>query len=141
MASDGDSFSFPTDIPSIIVPPLNQTVPQGTRVELTCTVFGGPPADVNWVFRSEDGAEELITVDTPGTQMGIMGNEVVLTHTLVLLDIPLSRAGQYECVANNILGNDTAQASVTVFGETTLPEREAVFFDTCISMQWSQCSC
>ncbi len=79
-----------------------------------CTVLGIPLPEVEWVFVGEGGEREVVT-DNITTLEGTMS----VTSTLTLPDVQLLGAGQYSCVATNALGNDTALANLTVFGETS----------------------
>ena len=56
----------------------------------------------------------------------------VVRSTLNLRAVQLSQAGQYICTATNPLGNDTAQANITVFGELKAMLRKSSIFSVTI---------
>ena len=74
---------------------------------------------MTWLTAMEEDGP--LTVIIPGN--GILIEEVsqesdgVVNSTLTLTSIQLLQSGIYVCFANNSLGNDTAQAEITVYGE------------------------
>lgn len=88
---------------------------EGDRVELNCTASGIPLPEIEW-FVNE--GEVPITTDGTTTLINTVPEGMSgITSTLSLLDIQFAGSGTYVCMAINSLGNDTALAVLTVYGE------------------------
>ena len=91
---------------------------ESSRVELSCTVLGLPLPQVTWLTAMEENGP--LTVIIPGNSILIeevsQESDGVVNSILTLTSIQSSQSGIYVCVANNSLGNDTAQTEITVYG-------------------------
>ena len=81
--------------PVIVTPPMNQDIPLGSLVNLTCVATGAPQPVITWYF---EGA--LIT----GTNSPIY----------IIDSIQPAQRGTYSCRAMNSDGMDQATATVTI---------------------------
>jgi len=76
---------------------------------------------VEWLVQTEEGV--LVEVVNSSSAMVAVNREATaVTSTLTLLAVQLAAAGVYVCTANNSLGNDTARASITVYGKVLAVE-------------------
>ena len=108
-----------TDVPVITSPPQNQEVSLSSPVDLTCTVSAFPLPMLTWLFvDAESGVMELTADNVTLFINTTMTGPATVTSTLTLPAVQLSHDGLYICSATNSLGNATAQADITVFGET-----------------------
>ena len=96
---------------------MNQTVSQLSEVELSCVVSAVPLAQVEWLVDTGEGLL-AITVDNSSVHLESgQESDAMVTSTLTLTAIQPSQSGTYVCWASNLLGNDTAEAYVTVYGK------------------------
>ncbi|KAL1023191.1 hypothetical protein UPYG_G00037490 [Umbra pygmaea] len=86
---------YPPEITSISEPAV---VGVGSSLTLSCQAKGNPKPNLRWKVTGTGG--ETITVGR--------------SEKLVLRDVTLMHSGQYECVANNSIGNITASVKVIV---------------------------
>ena len=95
----GESVSTP----QLIISPTDQTKDEGSNSVIYCTVRGNPTPSVEWRFKSRklySGAKYLIK-----------------EGELVVRNLNYSDAGQYTCVARNILGTSEASGNLRVRGK------------------------
>ena len=98
----GESVSTP----QLIISPTDQTKDEGSNSVIYCTVKGNPTPSVEWRFKSRklySGAKYLIK-----------------EGELVVRNLNYSDAGQYTCVARNILGTSEASGNLKVRGKRTI---------------------
>ena len=96
----GESVSTP----QLIISPTDQTKDEGSNSVIYCTVRGNPTPSVEWRFKSGklySGAKYLVKE----------GGE------LVVRNLNYGDAGQYTCVARNILGTSEASGNLRVRGK------------------------
>ena len=96
----GESISAP----QVMLSPAGQTRDEGGNTNFYCTAGGNPPPRIEWRFNGRkllSGSKHLIKD----------GGE------LIIKELNYSDAGQYICVATNILGSLEASGNLTVRGE------------------------
>ena len=89
--------------PRVVLSPAEQTRDEGGNTALHCTVSGNPRPTVEWLFNEgklQSGAKHSIE-----------------KGKLTVKNLNYSDAGQYKCVAKNILGSSNGSATLTVRGE------------------------
>ena len=96
----GESISAP----HVVLSPADQTRDEGGNTVVYCTVGGNPPPRVEWRFKGM----KLV----PGAKYSIQDGGV-----LTIKHLNYSDAGQYTCVATNILGSSEASGNLSVRGE------------------------
>ena len=96
----GESISAPHETSS----PDDQTRDEGGNTSFYCMVGGHPPPKVEWRFKGR----KLV----PGAKYSIKDGGV-----LTIKHLNYSDAGQYTCVATNILGSSEASGNLSVRGE------------------------
>ena len=90
----------------IIVAPLITTQPQGgpvtegNNVTLSCNASGNPVPTISW---TRNGS--VLTGSVPRITFGTESRELTITT------INTADSGEYQCVANNSVGNDTSDAA------------------------------
>ena len=95
----GESVSTP----QLIISPTDQTKDEGSNSVIYCTVRGNPTPSVEWRFKSRklySGAKYLVK-----------------EGELVVRNLNYGDAGQYTCVARNILGTSEASGNLRVRGK------------------------
>ena len=96
----GESISAP----QVMLSPAEQTRDEGGNTNFYCTAGGNPRPEIEWRFKGSklvSGSKYLIKYD----------GELNIKH------LNYSDAGQYTCVAQNILGSHNASGKLTVRGE------------------------
>ena len=99
----GESIS----VPQVMLSPAEQTRDEGGNTNFYCTVGGNPRPRIEWRFKSSkllSGSKHLIKND----------GELNIKH------LNYSDAGQYTCIATNILGSHQASGNLTVRGENVI---------------------
>ena len=95
----GESISAP----KVTTSPAEQTRDEGRNATFYCTVSGSPRPQVEWRFKSAklvSGSEHLIK-----------------DGELTIKRLKYSDAGQYYCVATNVLGSHESYGNLSVRGE------------------------
>lgn len=95
----GESISAP----KVTTSPAEQTRDEGRNATFYCTVSGNPRPQVEWRFKSAklvSGSEHLIK-----------------DGELTIKRLKYSDAGQYYCVATNVLGSHESYGNLSVRGE------------------------
>ncbi len=89
-------------MPSILLPPVSQTVPNGSNATFSVTAGGQAPLTYRWLFN--------------GTNLSASANVVgVTSNELALLSVTTASAGNYSVVVTNNSGSVTsAAAALTV---------------------------
>ena len=82
------------DLPEIVQPPENMSVPVGRPANFTCVAIGNPAPDITWLFNS---------VVIPGAQQA----------SYMLANVTGTDAGTYTCVATNTIGIAHIAATLT----------------------------
>ena len=101
---------FITVIPLIETSPQSQNLIAGGSFSLICLATGYPVPDITW---TEDGTSFFMdNRRVVSTIEGLRSSGSVLT----IANAVVSDSGLYQCVANNVLDTDTADAEVIVRG-------------------------
>ncbi|KAJ7386411.1 smooth muscle contraction [Desmophyllum pertusum] len=99
-----DTISMISQVaPEISKHPKDATNMEGQVVVFSCLVEGNPPPSVRW---TKDG-ERLNTTANSRLTESVMNNN----HSLTITGVHRSDAGQYRCVANNIVNSSTSLAA------------------------------
>ena len=112
----GESISAP----QVLLSPAEQTRDEGGNTNFYCTAGGNPPPRIEWRFNGRkllSGSKHLIKDD----------------GELIIKRLNYSDAGQYTCVAKNIIGSLEASGNLTVRGETTFKMLWNSFRDSKVS--------
>ena len=110
-------------VPVITVPPTNLTVVSPDNATFTCTAIAKPRAVIQWtinngMIRTDTMGKFTITDSTEGDCISTNPpSECVVTSTLDIANSIPNDSGEYVCTAINDAGNDTASASLTVYGK------------------------
>ena len=88
-----------TDQPEITVHPKAETISERENLTLVCNATGNPAPTLSW---TRDGSP----VDTSG-RISISDDKKQLTIT----NVSRTDSGEYRCVANNSLGNETSNVA------------------------------
>ena len=91
-----------TDTPEITAHPLNETKTEGDNVTFTCDAIGNPVPLISW-FR--DGSP----IDTSDNSSRIIFS--VDKKQLAITNVSRSDSGEYRCVAENSVGNETSNVA------------------------------
>ena len=91
-------------VPQATLSPAQQTRDEGGNTNFYCTVGGNPSPTIEWRFKGS----KLVS----GSKYWIKDGGVLNIKYLRYSD-----AGQYTCVATNILGSDEASGNLNVRGE------------------------
>jgi hypothetical protein len=81
----------------------------GTDVQLTCTVNGSPSPNITW-FKYKSNENERIQLNNHYGRFYIDNR----TGILSILNTIRDDSGQYECLAQNILGSANARTTLLV---------------------------
>ena len=96
----GESISAPR----VMLSPAEQTRDEGGNTAFYCTVSGNPRPKVEWRIKGSRVS--------PGAKYSFKDD-----GTLTIRHLNYSDAGQYTCVASNILGSSEVPGNLTVRGE------------------------
>ena len=84
---------------------MDQTLNEGSNALFTCQATGDPVPTISWYF---NGAP----VDEANTMKYIM-----ISNTLIVINVQSSDVGTYACNATNIVTTDTSSGVLTVNGK------------------------
>ena len=95
--------------PAIVTSPQTQNVTAGQSFSLTCNATGYPVPSIEWTL---NGTSYIIdpSVSTITPTEGLRSN----TSVLVVRNAMVNDTGIYQCIATNVVSNDTQDANVTV---------------------------
>ena len=96
---------FPEVSPQIIVPPRNQTVPEGETAVLICKATGFPKPAITWTFN--DRSLPSLAIEKH-TEEG---------HQLVLQNVTKYMEGTYKCTATNKASRASSTSSLRILGK------------------------
>ena len=88
-----------TDIPEITTHPKNVTTTEGGNLTLSCNATGNPVPKISW---TKDGSPI-----SSNSRISLSQDDKQLTIT----NVNRTDSGEYRCVADNSLGNDTSNAA------------------------------
>ena len=90
--------------------PETQNVTAGQSFVLTCRATGYPVPSIEWTL---NGTVNIIA-DPPVTKINIVEGLWFNTSILVVSNAMVNDTGMYQCIATNVVNNDTQDATVTV---------------------------
>ena len=93
--------------PSIETPPQFLTIRVGDPLNLTCTVTGRPPPQVEWF---KDG----VSVGSVGSVI----DQYTVSEMITVVRSSANESGSYTCTAINTAGNASYSVQVSVTGKT-----------------------
>ena len=96
----GESISAP----NVILSPAAQTRDEGGNTAFYCTVGGNPSPRIEWRFK--------------GRKLALGAKQSIKDGRLTIKHLNYSDAGQYTCVATNILGSSEASGNLSVRGKS-----------------------
>ena len=94
----------------IITSPQTQNVTAGQSFILTCQATGYPVPSIEWTLNGTT----YIIADHPVTIINIVEGLRSNTSVLVVSNAMVNDTGIYQCIATNVVNNDTQDAYVTV---------------------------
>ena len=100
----------------IVTSPQTQNVTAGELFTLTCNATGYPVPSIEWTLNGTSYIIEDSSITTITLTEELRSNTSNLTVTSAMTN----DTGIYECVATNVLNNDTQDANVTVQGQFSL---------------------
>ena len=98
---------------AVIINPLNNTrrvITEGDDSTITCTAIGYPPPTIVW---SRTSGGEVSVSDSVSVPTG-NGNVTSVSVNLTLTNASREETGLYQCYANNSVGSNTRNTTVTV---------------------------
>ena len=112
--------------PEIIIPPDDTIVINGSKAVLNCTIVSDPLPSISW-FVSGVNISLLLSngLTIPFNQQGEINDSLVtdtnLNNTTIYSSLELMEAvsfvaGNYTCIASNILGIISSTATLIVYG-------------------------
>ena len=94
--------------------PLNDTiVREGNITTITCEAFGYPPPTVVWNRINGILSDRVSVSDSVSVLIG-HGNVTRVSVNLTIRDASREDTGVYTCSANNSIGSDSSNVSITV---------------------------
>jgi len=91
----------------IVTSPETQNVTAGQNFTLTCNATGYPVPSIEWTLNGTS----YIRDSSVTTVMEMLRS---LTSIIMVNDATVNDTGVYQCIATNVAGNDTQNATVTV---------------------------
>ena len=96
------------------VSPLNYTIcREGNTTTITCEAFGYPPPTVVWNRINGILSDRVSVSDSVSVPTGY-GNVKRVSINLTLTNASREDTGVYTCSANNSIGSDSSNVSITV---------------------------
>ena len=104
---------------------MDQTViNNGGNAVFTCFALAFPDHSVSWTFTNFESEVEEPIIST--SDAGDTSKYQIIHDSgsdrfgeLTVLDVQFSDRGSYNCTAENIIGSETREASLTVHGKST----------------------
>ena len=107
-------------IGTTITSPLNDaTVREGSTTTIICEAFGYPPPTVVWNRSNEMLSDRVSVSDSVSVHTG-NGNVTRVSVSLTITNASREDTGVYTCSANNSIGSDSSNVSITVQCKFTL---------------------
>ena len=101
---------FITVGPVILTSPQTQNVIAGQSFTLTCNATGNPVPYIEWTLNRASNGIRNSSETTIKVIEGLSSNTSVLEFSNAMIN----DTGIYQCIATNIVSNDTQDANVTV---------------------------
>ena len=116
-------------IGTTITSPLNDaTVREGSTTTIICEAFGYPPPAVVWNRSNEMLSDRVSVNDSVSVHTG-NGNVTRVSVNLTITNASREDTGVYTCSANNSIGSDSSNVSITVQCKFTLSRCFALTFE------------
>ena len=107
-------------IGTTITSPLNDaTVREGSTTTIICEAFGYPPPTVVWNRSNEMLSDRVSVSDSVSVHTG-NGNVTRVSVNLTITNASREDTGVYTCSANNSIGSESRNVSITVQCKFTL---------------------
>ena len=88
-------------------------ISEGDTTTLTCEATGYPPPTVVWSTSNEDYSDRVLASDSVSVPTGY-GNVTRVSVNLTITNASREDTGVYMCSANNSIGDDERNVSITV---------------------------
>ena len=99
------------------------TAIEGTSVNFSCNASGNPAPTISWT-------KDVSILITSGDSRIRFGAD---NKTLTIINVNREDRGQYQCVANNNVGNDTTSNAATL---DVLCKNSGLYFRSVFKGQW-----
>ena len=94
----------------IVTSPQTQNVTAGQPFNLTCNATGNPVPNIEWTLNGASNGIRNSSEITINKIEGLSSN----TSVLEVSKATINDTGIYQCIATNVVSNDTQDANVTV---------------------------
>ena len=94
----------------IVTSPQTQNVTAGQSFSLTCNATGNPVPNIEWKLNGASNGIRNSSETTINTIEGLSFN----TSVLEVSNATINDTGIYQCIATNVVSNDTQDANVIV---------------------------
>ena len=94
----------------IVTGPQTQNITAGQSFALRCSATGYPVPSIEWTLNGTT----YIIADPPFIIITIIEGLRSNSSVLVVSDAMVNDTGMYQCMATNVVNNDTQDANVTV---------------------------
>ncbi len=121
---------FYTDLPQIITPAINFTVNEENPVTFNCSASGIPAPTISWFRVDQSGSTTSITdarfsispsqVDNNYELSDSRGTGFLVTSQLTVSTTQDEDSGQYQCQAENDVGNITREFELIVQSKSVI---------------------
>ena len=88
-------------------------ISEGDTTTITCEAIGYPPPTVVWSTSNEDYSDRVSASDSVSVPT-IYGNVTRVSINLTIINTLREDTGDYVCSANNSIGDDEQNVSITV---------------------------
>ena len=96
-----------------ISPSSDKVLLEGNTTTITCEAFGYPPPIVQWHRIDGTLSDRVLVSDSVSVPTGY-GNVTRVSVNLTIINASREDTGVYMCSANNSVGNDIINTSITV---------------------------
>ena len=94
--------------------PIDDTmITEGDTATITCEAFGYPPPTIVWNRTNGNLSDRVSVIDTVSVPSG-NGNVTIVSVNLTITNASREDTGVYTCSANNSIGSDDRNVSITV---------------------------
>ena len=98
---------------AIVSPLINAIVREGNTITITCEALGYPPPIIEWNRTNGTLSDRVSVSDSVSVPAGY-GNVTRVSVNLTITDASREDTGVYMCSANNSVGSDDSNISITV---------------------------
>jgi len=96
-----------------VSPIINIIVRENNTTTMTCETFGYPPPTIVW-SRSNGALSDRVSVSDSVSVLTGNGNVTRVSVNLIITNASREDTGVYTCSANNSIGSDNRNVSITV---------------------------